>query len=210
MSSPVPEPDPTSTIPGMGIWGWTHPVELEALIELAATMNSAVEIGCLHGRSAFALLTACKGPVYCVDPWNDEHDKSFPSFMGNVGHFENLRAVREYNSVELANQIGNVDMVFIDGAHTFEAVLADIAAWVPHTRKLMCGHDYQNADGGYPDVQKAVDLVFGDQVFVPAGTSIWAVDLSEGWQLGEGLPTGDVTYTDEYQRTTTARLEWPS
>lgn len=203
----ISEPDPTSTIPGMHICGWTHPVELEALIELAAPMRSVVEIGCFHGRSAFALLTACKGPVYCVDPWNGEHD-NFSSFMENCGHFENLRVVRAYSSAELADRIGDVDMVFIDGAHAFEAVLADVAAWLPHTRRLMCGHDFQEKGRWLPGVQKAVDLVFGDQIFVPAGTSIWTIDLTRDWVLGDDLPT-DVTYTDEYGRTATVKLEWP-
>lgn len=206
----VPEPDPTSTIPGMGIWGWMHPVELEALISLASEMDSVVEIGCLHGRSAFALLTACPGPVYCVDPWNDEADRSFPSFMGSCGHFPNLKAVRAYDSAELADEIGDVDMVFIDGSHTYEAILADIAAWLPHTRKVMCGHDYQNADGGYPDVKRAVHDVFGARVEPVEDTSIWLVDLEADRTIAEGLPSGAVTYTDEYERTTTVDLTWPS
>lgn len=205
----VPEPDPTSELPGMGIWGWMHPIELEYLISLASTMESVVEIGCLHGRSAFALLTACAGPVYCIDPWNDAHDCSYPSFIGNCGHFENLHPIRAYNSAAIADEIGPVDMVFIDGAHAYESVLVDIAAWLPHVRKVICGHDYQNENGGYPGVQQAVDLVFGDKVRVGAGTSIWTVALQDGWSVPLGLPTGEITYTDEYECTWTVDLQWP-
>jgi hypothetical protein len=193
----------------MHVWGWMAPVELEALTNLAYRMDSIVEVGCLHGRSAFALLTACRGLVYCVDPWNDKADHSYPSFMGSCGHFPNLRAVREYSSAEVADEIGDVDMVFIDGAHAYGAVLADIAAWLPHTRKVICGHDFQNADGGYPGVERAVQDVFGtDRVSVLDGTSIWAVDVEADKSVMPGLPSGDFTYTDEYDRTTTAHLIW--
>lgn len=203
----VPEPDPTSDIPGMHIWGWMHPVELQALGTLAEKMDSVVEIGCLHGRSAFALLTACEGPVYCIDPWNDDHDKSFPSFMHSCGHFPNLVTARAYSTARVADDIGDVDMVFIDGAHTYGAILADIAAWLPHCRKVMCGHDFQNADGGYPDVERAVHDVFGDRVEVIEGTSIWLVERPADRPVMSGLPT-EVTYTDEYGRTDTAHLNW--
>jgi hypothetical protein len=192
----------------MNIWGWTHPVELEALMKIASGMSSAVEIGCLHGRSAAAIAFACKGPVYCIDPWNDEHDRSFGSFTRNVSFLSNIVPIRSYNSASLAASLGDVDMVFIDGAHTYEAILADIASWLPFCRKVMCGHDYQNADGGYPDVQRAVTEVFGNRVVVPDGTSIWTSWRDGVWAVNDDLPSGWVTYTDEYGRTDTVDLVW--
>jgi hypothetical protein len=159
----------------MHIWGWMSPAELTWLMEQAAMMESVAEIGCLHGRSAFALLTACPGPVYCIDPWNDEADHSYPSFMGNCGHFPNLHAVRAF-SPQAAAQVGPVDMVFIDGDHEYDSVIADINGWLPLTRKLICGHDYQNANGGFPGVAEAVHEVFGaDSIHSPDDCAIWAV-----------------------------------
>ena len=60
-----------------------------------------------------------------------------------------------------------VDMIYVDGGHTYDEVLADIAAWRPRARKLLCGHDYN-----YPDVARAVHDALG-VVDNPAG-SIWA------------------------------------
>lgn len=174
-----PDPDPNDPTPGMHIWGWMNPVELTWLGEQSATMDSVVEIGCLHGRSAFALLTGCPGPVFCIDPWNDA---GFNSFMGNCGHFENLRAIREASPDAASNPIvpDMVDMTFIDGDHHYDSVMADIQCWLPKTTKLICGHDYYDTDPSVGwEVKRAVDELFGDRVETTEGSSIWAVRLDE-------------------------------
>lgn len=208
-----PEPRPDVPVPGMHIWGWMSNVELLYLGEAAARMDSVVEIGCLHGRSAFALLTACPGTVYCIDPWIDTEEKhdAWPSFWENCGHFPNLVPIRGHSPADAWRLgTGQQDMTFIDGAHAYEAVLADICEWLPRTRRLICGHDYSNADGGYPGVSRAVQEVFGDRVVVPELTSIWTVDLEVDRSIAAGLPTGPVTWTDEYGVTSTYDFRWPT
>ncbi len=171
-----PDPDPNDPTPGMHIWGWMSPAELTWLGEQAAQMSSVVEVGSLHGRSAFALLTACSGPVYCIDPWDDAGGFCYPSFMGACGHFENVRPVRG-RSPRVARKIPNVEMVFIDGAHDYPDVVADIQAWLPKTRRLICGHDYYPdiAAAGFPGVPTAVNELFEGRFTVADGTTIWAV-----------------------------------
>lgn len=173
-----PEPDTTSGVPGMSIWGWMREPELEWLTQQASEMASIVEVGVLRGRSAFALLTACAGPVYCIDPWDDEGNHAFPAFMADCGHFPNLRPIHGCSPEAAKRVTGKVDMVFLDGDHSYEAVLADIDAWLPKTRKLLCGHDYWNLEG-YPGVNRAVNEVFGERVFSPDDTSIWAVRFDD-------------------------------
>lgn len=181
-----PEPLDPSVAPGAHIWGWMSPDELWWLHETAKTMDSIVEVGSLRGRSAYALLSGCPGPVYCIDPWNDEGEHAYPAFMGDCGHFPNLVAVKGYSpQVIAAHAIPDVDMVFIDGNHDEAQVRADIAAWLPKTRRLICGHDYSlSPAAGFPDVRKVVDEVFGDRVRNADFTdsdferySIWAVDV---------------------------------
>ena len=167
-----PEPVEGHPTPGMQIWGWMGPHQLDWLGAQAAQMKSVVEVGSLRGRSAFALLTACPGLVYCIDPWPKDSD--YESFMRECGPFPNLVAIRR-KSPEAAALVPDVDMVFLDGDHEYEAVVADITAWLPKTRKLLCGHDYNVAE--FPDVAKAVDETLGDRVTSAVGNSIWTVQV---------------------------------
>lgn len=183
MIGDCPEPVPGET-GALAVWGWMHREELAWLAEQAAQMQSVVEIGSLHGRSAYALLDACPGPVICIDPWNDANLTCFPSFMRSCGHFPNLIPIHGYSPGVLylpemePHLAGGFDMVFIDGAHDRESVAADITHWLPHTRRLICGHDYiADAEPGFPDVRSVVDEVFGDAVRVAPETSIWFVEV---------------------------------
>ena len=63
--------------------------------------------------------------------------------------------------------------MFIDADHSYEAVKADIEAWLPLVKVggILCGHDY----GLYlPGVAKAVKEKFGNDVRV-TGKTIWSV-----------------------------------
>jgi hypothetical protein len=150
--------------------------ELEWLAQQATQMRNVVEVGALHGRSSFALLSACKGLVWCIDPWDDVGGHCLPSFMGSCGHFPNLRPIQGFSPAAGKRVRGKVDMVYIDGDHSREGIMADIDYWLPRTRKLICGHDYvDHPDAGYPDVKAVVDERFGDRVSVAPDTAIWAV-----------------------------------
>jgi hypothetical protein len=163
----------------MNRWGWMSPAELIWLGEQAAQMQSVVEIGCLHGRSSVALATACPGTVYCIDPWSDDGFRSWTEGVGNV--FPNVVGIREASPAAAARVPAFVDMVFIDGAHDYDSVVADIQAWLPKATKLLCGHDYvpfSALDGnepGFPDVAVAVHELIGEEnITVAPGTAIWA------------------------------------
>lgn len=172
-----PDPDPNSTVPGMSLWGWMSEAELTWLGEQAAQMSTVVEIGCLHGRSSFALATACPGTVYCIDPWSDD---GWSSWSGSMRGFSNVVPIR-MPSPQAGERVPDpVDMVFIDGAHDYESVKADIEYWKPRTRVLLCGHDYvpysalgEGEEAGFPDVPRCVDELLGDEISVAPDTAIW-------------------------------------
>ena len=146
--------------------GWMSLVQLNWLYDTSKEMDSIVEIGSWKGKSTHALLSGCKGTVWAVDhfkgSWADEAHKEarerdiYPDFLENVGRFKNLKVLK-MSSKEAAKQFKDksVDMVFIDGGHTYEEVKQDIEMWLPKAKKLICGHDYQ---GG--DVSQAVDEKF--------------------------------------------------
>lgn len=166
----MPDPDPGHPVPGMHLWGWMTPDELYWLGGQAARMRRVVEVGSLHGRSSYALAVNCPGEVYCIDPWPDGAWESWERAVGNV--LPNVRGVRGYSPESGVAVPNPVDMVFLDGAHDYDSVVADIKYWLPRTQRLLCGHDYRHEN--YPDVQTVVDQLLGDDAQLVAGTSIWA------------------------------------
>jgi len=161
------------TYPGNDIPGWMTPTELQWLYETAKTMDSIVEIGTWKGRSTHALCSGCKGKVTTIDSWKDCHNERglnvYTKAQENLIEFKNLTIIKQY-SLDAVKDFPDksVDMVFIDGSHDPRDVEADIAAWLPKVRRLICGHDYSSQWLG---VISAVNHAFGP----PDGTvnTIW-------------------------------------
>ncbi len=165
------------------IEGWMNHDELEFLEGLAREAESIVEVGCWKGRSTYALAANCTGPVYAVDHFLGSEDERsgphreavtgdvFTQFLHNVGHFPNLHIVKK-PSLEAVAEVPEVDVVFIDAGHRYEDVVADIRAWKPKARKVICGHDAV-MDG----VARAVREELGELVLVP-GTTIWVKEVA--------------------------------
>jgi len=174
----------------LSIPGWMDESELQWLFDTASQMSSVVEIGCYQGRSTFALLQGCKGPVYAVDTWQDimgNGERPHALFMQNLESrigfervWNQLRtcamksadAAKAFDAVPFL--MTGLDMVFVDGDHLEAAVALDLELWTPKARKLIAGHDYHNPT--WPDVTTVVDRVFGSRVQNPTGM-IWAVEV---------------------------------
>jgi hypothetical protein len=129
------------------------------------------------------------GRVYAVDPfvfggdWSKfvsptigykAGDDFLGDFLKNCGHFPNLTVIKKTSLGAAALEIipPEVDMVFIDGDHSYEAVKADLKAWGPRTRKLICGHDFN--DPLYPGVRQAVYEYFGADSVKVGPDSLWS------------------------------------
>ncbi len=144
--------------------GWMTSDELQWLFDRSQEMKGIVEIGSFNGRSTHALLSG-GAQVVAVDHFRgsageeahagaSQDDGIYRDFQRNVGHFPNLSVVR-MPSLEAAAMFKDrtFDAVFIDASHEYENVRADILAWGPKARKLLCGHDYHES---WPGVIKAV------------------------------------------------------
>lgn len=150
-----------------GIDGWMTIQELNWLYKTSQVHEKIVEVGSWKGRSTHALLNGNKGSVTAVDTWKGSADPkdgthgqdTFDEFMTNCGAFNNLKTLR-MPSVESAKSFDDksIDMVFIDAGHTYEELKEDIAAWLPKTKAIICGHDYSEV---WPGVMQAVDEAFG-------------------------------------------------
>jgi precorrin-6B methylase 2 len=173
----------TPIVKALSIDGWMSPTELIWLHQTARSMSNVAEIGSFKGRGTTALLAGCPGKVTAIDHWQGDQAASvinnlleledcYKIFMQNVGDNPNLE-VMKMSSLEAVQQVNGegFDMVFIDGEHTYENTKADIQAWLPKTRKVICGHDYSEK---WPGVIQAVQEIFGE---VKVTDSIWYKEL---------------------------------
>ena len=155
------------------VGGWMREQQLLWLYDTAAALGDDrprtwAEVGVWMGRSLSAVVCgiAAGSTVYAVDHFQgseDEFDSTIKLVdkMGGtgelVGSFNKTRArlaelrpdveivVMQMDSLSAASGCPNAafDAIFIDAAHTTEAVLHDVRAWKPKLRDsgLLCGHD---------------------------------------------------------------------
>lgn len=181
--------------------GWMGKTSRHWLAAQAKRRPRIVEVGVWKGRSTAVLAKYSPGTVWAVDHWRgtpadqaqhalyaaelqgeDPGEAVYQGFLKALA--APIRAGKvmpvRMASVEAAHYLSKLvadtlDMVFLDGDHSYEAVRDDIAAWSPLLRAggLLCGHDYAPRWEG---VRRAVDEAFGDRVTVgPA--SIWSIVL---------------------------------
>jgi predicted O-methyltransferase YrrM len=168
--------------------GWMEPGELEWLAEHASRAQAIVEVGSWCGRSTMALACHTQGTIFAVDTWlgSEEHqgvfqnnppDHVFKKFQENfwdhicVGRVIPVRLPSIAAASLFAGLGARFDMVFIDAAHDYDNIHADISAWLPLVRPngLICGHDM-----GYPPIVRAVGELVG---IVSTHHSIWSKRL---------------------------------
>jgi hypothetical protein len=178
--------------------GWMSEPELDWLYRVAQHMDTIAELGSWKGRSSYALAAGVRVRLYCVDTFMGSLDeletnhmearegRILDQFLINMdpwmneqpwGHFHRYESgklsitVQDHNAA--AADLPDVDMVFLDGAHDYESVLSNIAAWKPKCRKLFAGHDIN-----WPGVLKTVGESFPGQQINWAGVgSIWCMRM---------------------------------
>lgn len=142
------------------------------------------EIGVFRGECSSNLLRLHPGlSLYMIDAWSadtyagkgddaaspefrkiyqDEAEENYKKARAAVSEYFTRALIFREKSVDAVFGIpdGYFDFVFIDAAHDYESVKADIAAWLPKIKKggILCGHDYENPL--FPGVKKAVDELF--------------------------------------------------
>jgi len=135
--------------------------------------RKVAEVGVFTGVLTMRLLKETKADVWAVDTWQGVPGDPLQCYMeSKPGDTERRfrRRMREYagsprlhvmkmDSVEAAARLleehgPTFDLVFIDADHSYEAVRADIQAWLPLVRRggILCGHDYH-----WPGVRQAVE-----------------------------------------------------
>lgn len=142
-----------------GIEGFLDPIE-ERCLQWAAAQTpvggTIVEIGSYHGKSAVNLAYSVRkhgksAKIYCVDTWRNENIEFakdvdvYQHFLDNTVQFrDDITTLRgRSEEVGAAWDRGPIDVLFVDGDHSFEGVTADIRAWVPRVKTggLLLFHD---------------------------------------------------------------------
>jgi predicted O-methyltransferase YrrM len=172
--------------------GWLSDEEATALFVTAASIKAenpvVVEIGSYVGKSSVCIAGGLRhsrrgGRLFCVDPFDatdqewylaqrDEKKtgKLYNRFVENTWAYDNIIAVPGFSLDAVRDSVipEAIDMLFIDGNHTYDAVSADIMAWVPYLKTgtgILAMHDVELPCVTNPDVIRVVaDLGLGSTV----------------------------------------------
>lgn len=130
--------------------GWMTPGQARRLWTCARTVRPGrriVEIGSFRGRSMIVLASAAAEgvEVVAIDPHagNDRGPHEFEGFeeqasedhdvfnanLERAGVRDRVRHVRKFSHDALADVEGEIDLLYIDGAHRFGPALDDIRRW---------------------------------------------------------------------------------
>src|SRR5208282_2562813 len=146
------------------IFGWLHKDNREILDALIKRyqIRTVAEIGSFLGQSAVWFAERVDR-VYCIDPWLENATQEsennlmwtldalklprdfFSLFCTNVeaaGVKDKVTPIRGL-SKDVAGQLPECDLVYIDGDHTYLGCKRDIEMYRDKARVVLCGDDYQ-------------------------------------------------------------------
>jgi hypothetical protein len=136
-----------------------------------------VEIGSYVGDST-EIFAQRVNEIHCVDPWENGYDDNDSAsgqhcmfvieaqFDKLCKKYENINKLKMKSEQAIKYfQDKSLDLVYIDGLHTYEGVKQDIKLWLPKIIEggWLTGHDYQRR---FPGTIKAVEeFKKPDQIF---------------------------------------------
>ena len=147
-------------------------IALRDIARRYASNGIIVEIGSYLGKSSNYLAGALTkgGHLYCIDPWFGEggwikgktgkETDTYNQFLSNMKSWTGkFTALRGYSTDVVKNWTQQIDLLWIDGDHTYEGCSSDIMLWYPFLKKdgWICLHDYDNPFGVKQAVQ---DILF--------------------------------------------------
>jgi predicted O-methyltransferase YrrM len=131
---------------------------------------SALEIGSYLGASTGFLGLAAlqrRGFVHAIDPWTNDamgaegERDTWSEFRRNTTPFEHFITPHQGYSADVhaREQTIPCDLIFIDGDHSYDAVVTDLQLWLPSLRPggVLAMHDIDS-----PGVKQAFDTVVGE------------------------------------------------
>lgn len=199
--------------------GWLHCNEAAKLFDLARGVTDdspvVVEIGSFLGKSTIVLGKGLMGKnspkLYCIDPFDFRMEESWMPNYSRMGgksttdpseiflHNLEINGVRglvdfkQAFSHDVAKGFEQaIDLLFIDGDHSYDAVKRDIEDWAPMLKPdgFIAFHDVDRS--AFPGTRRAIDeFLTGNPNWVPCGKyrSLLVVRKSAGLQwMGRSRP----------------------
>jgi hypothetical protein len=147
--------------------------ELGEVLNRRGLVGTGAEVGVREGEFSEQILRRWNGRLLLsIDSWSAtddsevsqaDHDAMFERTRQRLAPFGPRSEIRRRESRAAAAEIPvrSLDFVYIDAAHEYESVAADLAAWLDRVRPggLLCGHDYYDGFryGHLYGVRRAVD-----------------------------------------------------
>lgn len=135
-----------------GVEGWLSEAQARRLFERARDAGRIVEIGSFRGRSAIVMALAAppEAEITAIDPHAGSDrgpqeieadaaagDSDFHAFHRNLaqaGVGDRVRHVRSFSQDALGEVDGELDLLYVDGAHRFSPARDDLRAWGARVR----------------------------------------------------------------------------
>lgn len=140
----------------------------------------AAEIGVWRGDFSARLLSTWNGTLHMIDAWrhldnyvdqcnlsDDKHEQCFQRALHVAEVFTPRAVIWRDQSPQAAARFPDrfFDLIYLDANHSYEAVKADLAAWISKIRPggAFCGHDYMDGvrQEGVFGVKAAANEFFG-------------------------------------------------
>jgi len=135
-------------------------MELKNRRELIRLVNEldfsiGVEVGVSYGFFSRHILENTDLTLHSIDPWekNEElgnPEEAYVSTKKLLNPFGERSIILKGYSPEVCVkfQDNSIDFVYIDGLHSYEAVIADLEGWYNKvkTNGIIAGHDYSESD----------------------------------------------------------------
>ncbi len=159
-----------------GFFNHSHKELFDTVLSKSPTNGTWVEIGSFIGKSIAYIYCESLNQnknyeFHTVDPFlshpetsnfyrsfNIDGNNLFNEFLKNIEPIKDKIKYYKSTSVEVSKKFNNesVDVIYIDGAHDYDSVKADIDSWYPKMKKtgIMAFDDYLSPHIG---LKKAVD-----------------------------------------------------
>jgi hypothetical protein len=159
----------------------------------------AVEVGVHQGEYLFAMVNYCKQVKWFgVDPYSvyksfsdrfimppqEEWNKVYAAICQKISTHSDrhrIKLIRKKAVDSLSDIPNDLDLVYIDGDHTYEAVAEDIKLWEPKVRPggIIGGHDYNKSKDRYRKIFSGVIQAVDE--YAAANNRLLLVNVPGNW-----------------------------